>query len=109
MIVVIKGLIYRFNPASREQLKQYVLRTLGKPVIEINVDDDQLEDRLDEALQYFELNITMMVLKEHIFKYKVVQADVDAMTTDIEAQTSSKTGLDIILQAMVQQLIRHNS
>ena len=41
------------EPASRENLKQYALRALGKPVIEINADDDQLEDRLDEALQYF--------------------------------------------------------
>ena len=41
------------EPSTRETLKQYSLRALGKPVIEINVDDDQLEDRLDEALQYF--------------------------------------------------------
>ena len=41
------------KPASRENLKQYALRALGKPVIEINADDDQLEDRIDEALQYF--------------------------------------------------------
>ena len=41
------------NPSTRETLKQYALRNLGKPVVEINVDDDQLEDRLDEALQYF--------------------------------------------------------
>ena len=41
------------TPASRAQLKEYALRNLGKPVIEINVDDAQLEDRLDEALQYF--------------------------------------------------------
>ena len=41
------------TPATRETLKQYALRALGKPVIEIKVDDDQLEDRLDEALQYF--------------------------------------------------------
>lgn len=42
------------KPSSREELKQYCLRTLGKPVIEINVDDDQLEDRIDEGLQYFQ-------------------------------------------------------
>lgn len=42
------------KPSSREQLKQYALRQLGKPVIEINVDDDQLEDRIDEGLQYFQ-------------------------------------------------------
>ena len=41
------------NPNTRETLKQYALRALGKPVIEINVDEDQLEDRLDESLQYF--------------------------------------------------------
>lgn len=41
--------------ASREQLKQYALRALGAPVLEINVDDDQLEDRLDEALDYWNL------------------------------------------------------
>lgn len=39
--------------ASREQLKQYALRALGAPVLEINVDEDQLEDRLDEALEYW--------------------------------------------------------
>ena len=42
------------RPSSREDLKQYCLRTLGKPVIEINVDDDQLEDRIDEGLQFFQ-------------------------------------------------------
>lgn len=41
-------------PASREQLKDWCLRQLGWPVIEINVDDDQVEDRIDEALQYFQ-------------------------------------------------------
>lgn len=42
------------RPTTRSELKEYALRNLGKPVIEINVDDDQLEDRLDEALQYFQ-------------------------------------------------------
>jgi len=41
------------NPASRQQLIDYCLRNLGQPVIEINVDDDQLEDRIDEALQFY--------------------------------------------------------
>ena len=40
-------------PASRSQFKEYCLRTLGKPVLEINVDDDQVEDRVDQALRYF--------------------------------------------------------
>ena len=41
--------------ASREQLKQYALRALGAPVLEINVDEDQLEDRIEEALDYWRL------------------------------------------------------
>lgn len=39
--------------ASREQLKEYCLRALGAPVVEINVDEDQVEDRIDEAFQFY--------------------------------------------------------
>ena len=41
------------KPTTREQHKQYCLRSLGKPVVDINVDDEQLEDRIDVSLQYF--------------------------------------------------------
>lgn len=41
------------KPKSREAFKQYCLRNLGSPVIDINADDEQLEDRIDEALQYY--------------------------------------------------------
>ena len=41
------------QPSSRTELKDYCLRKLGFPVIDINVDDDQLEDRIDDALQKF--------------------------------------------------------
>ena len=41
------------SPQSRQQLKDYCLRALGHPVIEVNVEDSQVEDRIDEALQYF--------------------------------------------------------
>ena len=40
-------------PTSRTEFKEFCLRKLGKPVLEINVDDDQVEDRIDEALRYF--------------------------------------------------------
>ena len=40
-------------PATRSEFKEYCLRKLGKPVIEINVDDDQIEDRIDESLRYY--------------------------------------------------------
>ena len=38
------------NPNSRQTLIDYCKRRLGEPVIEINVDEDQLEDRVDEAI-----------------------------------------------------------
>lgn len=38
---------------TREGLRDYCLRALGHPVIEINVDDDQVEDRIDEAFQFY--------------------------------------------------------
>lgn len=41
------------NPSTRQELIDYCLRKLGHPVIEINIDDDQLEDRIDEAFQYY--------------------------------------------------------
>ena len=41
------------RPASRQALKDYCLRKLGYPVIKINVDDAQIEDRIDDALQFF--------------------------------------------------------
>ena len=41
------------KPATRQQFKDYCLRRLGHPVIEINVDDDQVEDRIDDSLQFF--------------------------------------------------------
>lgn len=40
-------------PTSRTEFKEYCLRKLGKPVIEINVDEDQIEDRIDESLKYY--------------------------------------------------------
>lgn len=40
-------------PSSRADFKKYCLRRLGAPVIDINVDDDQVEDRIDEALTFF--------------------------------------------------------
>jgi hypothetical protein len=40
-------------PTDRASFKEYCLRKLGKPVIEINVDEDQIDDRVDEALRYY--------------------------------------------------------
>ena len=41
------------KPSSKDDLKEYALRKLGKPVLEINVDDDQIDDLIDDAIQLF--------------------------------------------------------
>jgi len=41
------------QPTTRAEFKEWCLRKLGKPVIEINVDQDQVDDRIDEALSYY--------------------------------------------------------
>ncbi len=41
------------KPASRTQLIDYCLRKLGAPVLEINLDDDQIDDLVDDAIQLF--------------------------------------------------------
>ena len=38
---------------TRQDLINYCFRALGAPVVEINVDMDQVEDRIDEAIEYF--------------------------------------------------------
>jgi hypothetical protein len=62
------------TPSTRENLKQYALRSLGKPVIEINVDNDQLEDRIDEALQFY-VQYHYDGIRRTYLKYKLTAAD----------------------------------
>ena len=69
-------------PNSRNTLKEYCLRNLGKPVIDINVDDDQVEDRIDEALQYF-AQYHYNGIERMYLKYLVTADDITRMTTNI--------------------------
>ena len=63
------------KPASRQQLIDYCLRRLGAPVLEINVDDDQIDDLVDDALQYFQERHFDGVERMYL-KYKITQADL---------------------------------
>ena len=64
------------KPASRTQLVDYCLRKLGAPVLEINLDDDQIDDSVDDAIQLF--NERHFDGVERMFlKYKITQADLD--------------------------------
>lgn len=63
------------NPTSRTTLIDYCKRRLGDPVIEINVDEDQLEDRVDEALQYYQEYHSDATLRTYL-KHQVTADDV---------------------------------
>ena len=76
-------------PNTRETLKQYCLRSLGKPVIDINVDEDQVEDRIDEALQYFAQYHTDGVERMYL-KYKVTADDITRLTTNKKFNADEK-------------------
>ena len=83
--------------SSREGLKQYALRDLGAPVLEINVDDDQLEDRLDEALDYWRLyhyeGIEQIYLKQQIRASEIVLTTSVAANFDLtEIVTGASSG-----------------
>jgi hypothetical protein len=64
------------KPATRQEFKDYCLRRLGFPVIEINVDDDQVEDRVDDALQFFQ-DYHFDGTEKLFMKHQIQQADID--------------------------------
>ena len=83
------------TPSTKATLKSYALRALGYGVIDINVSDDQADDRLDEALQYFAQyhydGIERMYLKHLITTAEVTRARADASTTATDKLDSDIT------------------
>ena len=64
------------QPATRSEFKNYLLRQLGAPVLEINVADEQVDDIIDDAIQYFHERHFDGVLRTYL-KYQVTQNDID--------------------------------
>jgi hypothetical protein len=64
------------KPSSRQELIDYCLRRLGAPVLEINIDDDQIDDLVDDALQYFNERHFDGVEKMFL-KYKITEDDIN--------------------------------
>jgi len=76
------------KPSSRQGLIDYCLRQLGAPVLEINVDDDQIDDLVDDAIQYFNERHFDGVEKMYL-KYKITEDDVTRGT----AKGTTGTGI----------------
>jgi len=63
------------KPSTRQGLIDYCLRRLGAPVLEINVDDEQIDDLVDDAIQYFNERHYDGVEKMYL-KYKITDDDL---------------------------------
>lgn len=64
------------QPTSRQELINYCKRKLGYPVLEINVADEQIEDLVDDALQFFYERHFDGVSQTYL-KYQITQEDID--------------------------------
>ena len=64
------------KPATRQQLIDYCFRKLGAPVLEINVDDDQVDDLVDDAIQLFNERHFDGVERMYM-KYKLSEEDIN--------------------------------
>jgi len=81
---------------SREQFKDYCLRRLGFPVIEINVDDDQVSDRIDDALQYWQ-DYHFDGLQKVYYIKALLPGDVTQRYLDLSTATdSSNNAMQIV-------------
>jgi hypothetical protein len=80
------------HPATRAQFKDYCLRALGHPVIEINVDDDQVDDRIDEALEFYQ-DYHYDGSEKIYLKHRITQEDLDRRYILIPNRVFGVTGV----------------
>lgn len=81
---------------NRSSLKDYCLRRLGFPVIEINIDEDQIEDRIDDALQYWQ-DYHFDGLQKVYYIKAIDENDVTNKYLDFsEAKDSSNNAMEIV-------------
>ena len=79
------------KPNSKAELKEYALRRLGKPVLEINVSDDQCDDAIDYTLQKFQ-QFHYDGAERVYLKHKITQADLDRAKDTNDTTTTSVAG-----------------
>ena len=78
------------QPSTRSELKQYALRQLGAPVLEINLADEQCEDIMDDAIQFFQERHFDGVSPTFL-KYQISQQDIDRGQATMKSGTNKTT------------------
>lgn len=76
------------QPSSRQELIDYCLRKLGAPVLEINVAQEQVEDLVDDAIQFFQERHFDGVIQNYL-KYQITQEDIDRGRGKVGITTTS--------------------
>ena len=80
------------KPSSRQELIDYCLRQLGEPVLEVNVDEDQIEDAVDDAVQFFHERHFDGVEKMYL-KHQITEDMIDAARSETVASTGISSSL----------------
>ncbi len=83
------------QPSTRQELIDYCKRKLGAPVLEINVADEQIDDLVDDAVQFFQERHFDGVYPT-FYKYKITQADIDRGRAGYAPSSTSNSGLENI-------------
>ena len=76
------------KPATRQGLIDYALRQNGAPVLEINIEDDQISDLVDDAIQFYNERHMDGYIRTHL-KVQYSQLMKDAMVTDTDTDVLS--------------------
>ena len=97
------------EPTTRTEFKAWCKRKLGYPVIDINVDDDQLDDRVDEALQYW--NTFMQNGQQRMYlKHLLTADDVQRSKTNVtETATAKGTGASEVATSTLDGAVLQNA
>jgi hypothetical protein len=86
---------------TRKKLVEYCLRQLGSPVVQINVDDEQVDDRVDDALRFMSEYHFDGVERVYL-KYKLTQADIDRKYLLLESDNTESLSSDDRLQTITE-------
>ena len=78
------------KPSTRQELIDYCLRRLGYPVLEVNVDEDQIEDLIDDALQYFQ-DRHFDGVERMLLKHEITKENKETLKTGITTTTANST------------------
>ena len=77
-------------PTTKTEFKEYCLRRLGKPVLEVNVSDDQCDDAIDYAIQKFQ-QFHYEGAERVFLKHKFSQAEIDSGQENVDVQSADGT------------------